>query len=58
MKRIICPTCGGKTKRNGKTSSGAQRWRCTSCGASTTVRYDNTVKLFAIFLNWLLSKRS
>lgn len=56
MKTITCPACGGKTKRNGKTSSGAQRWRCVSCGASTTRRYDKTAKLFELFLTWLLSK--
>ena len=56
MKRILCPACEGKTKRNGKTSSGAQRWRCTSCGASTTQRYNKTTKLFELFLAWLLSK--
>ena len=42
MKAVYCPYCGGRTKRNGRTSSGSQRWRCTACGASTTVRYDDT----------------
>ncbi|WP_417752909.1 transposase-like zinc-binding domain-containing protein, partial [Senegalimassilia anaerobia] len=28
MKAVKCPYCGGPTKRNGRTSSGAQRWRC------------------------------
>ena len=41
MKAVKCPYCGGPTKRNDRTSSGAQRWRCTACGASTTVRYDD-----------------
>lgn len=35
MKAVKCPYCGGPTKRNGRTSSGAQRWRCAACGAST-----------------------
>ena len=56
MKAVKCPYCGGPTKRNGRTSSGAQRWRCTACGASTTVRYDDTAARFDEFLSWLLSK--
>ena len=58
MKKIICPACGGETKRNGHTSSGRTRWRCKSCGASTTQSYDNTAKLMKLFLGWLLSKHS
>lgn len=42
MKTVYCPYCGGRAKRNGRTSSGSQRWRCTDCGASTTVRCDDT----------------
>ena len=53
-----CPACGGETKRNGRTSSGRTRWRCKSCGASTTQRYDDTPKLLRLFLRWLLSKGS
>ena len=56
MKAVKCPYCGGPTKRNGRTSSGAQRWRCTACGASTTVRYDDTAARFDELLSWLLSK--
>lgn len=33
--QIICPTCGLKgVKKNGKTSAGKTRYRCTTCGAS------------------------
>lgn len=56
MKAVKCPYCGGPTKRNGRTSSGAQRWRCTACGASTTVRHDDTAARFDELLSWLLSK--
>lgn len=56
MKAVKCPYCGGPTKRNGKTSSGAQRWRCAACGASATVRYDGTAARLEEFLSWLLSK--
>lgn len=45
-------------KRNGKTKSGAQRWRCRSCGASSTHRIDSTAKQLKAFLKWLLGKRS
>lgn len=58
MKAVYCPYCGGWTKRNGRTSSGSQRWRCTACGASTTVRYDDTAARLDEFLGWLLSKDS
>lgn len=58
MKTVKCPACGGKTKRNGKTKAGAQRWRCTSCGASTTQRYSSKASMLALFLDWLLSKRT
>ncbi len=47
---------GGPTKRNGRTSSGAQRWRCAARGASTTVRYDDAAARLEEFLLWLLSK--
>ena len=58
MKAVNCPFCGGRTKRNGRTSSGSQRWRCTACGASTTLRYDDTAARLGEFLGWLLSKDS
>ena len=58
MKAVYCPYCGGRTKRNGRTSSGSQRWRCTACGASTTLRYDDTAARPEEFLGWLLSKDS
>jgi hypothetical protein len=58
MKNTSCPLCGGKTKRNGKTSSGKQRWRCTACNASFTHSYDSEVSNFKLFLSWLLSKKT
>lgn len=56
MKTVSCPSCGAKMKRNGKTSAGAQRWRCGSCGASTTLSYDDSAARLGEFLAWLLSK--
>ena len=53
-----CGICGGKTKRNGSTSAGRQRFRCTSCGASSVRRNDARAKSLARFLDWLLSKDS
>lgn len=51
-----CPACGKKMAKNGTTSAGRTRWRCTSCGASTTRRIDNAAKLLAAFLAWLLTR--
>ncbi len=45
-------------RRNGKTSSGRQRWRCTACDASSVRRIDSKAKALERFLRWLLSKRS
>lgn len=56
MNVVKCPSCGGKMKRNGTTSAGNTRWRCTSCGASETVHVDNAAKRLREFLGWLLSK--
>lgn len=56
MNNKICPSCGCAMKRNGKTSSGAQRWRCKACGASTTHRIDTSAKELECFLAWLFSK--
>lgn len=56
MKSKKCPSCGSQMKRNGKTSSGAQRWRCRSCGASDVHRYDAEARDLDRFLSWLLGK--
>lgn len=44
--------------RNGKTSAGTQRWRCGTCGFSSTRKIDNRAKLLALFIRWLLGKLS
>ncbi len=51
-----CSACGAQMKRNGRTKSGAQRWRCKSCGASMTHRIDSSAKHLKAFLKWLLGK--
>ena len=56
MNNKKCSSCGGAMKRNGRTSAGAQRWRCRECGASSTHSYDSELADFNAFLGWLLSK--
>ena len=56
MNNPKCAVCGGKTKKNGATSSGTPRFRCTSCGASQTRKIDNRAKRLSEFLSWLFSK--
>ena len=58
MKAHACPLCGARMKRNGTTSTGRTRWRCTSYGASSVRRIDNAAKLPDAFLGWLLTGRS
>lgn len=58
MKSKKCPICGCLMKRNGKTSSGAQRWRCKTCGSSTSHHIDKKAKDLMTFVNWLLSKNA
>ena len=56
MKAVRRPSCGAATKRNGRTGAGSQRWRCGSCGASTTLSHDDTAARLDEFLAWLTSK--
>ncbi len=56
MQAKSCPSCGSPMKRNGRTKAGSQRWRCVSCGASTTHTNDTTQRELKRFLGWLLSK--
>lgn len=58
MKAVGCPSCGAKMKRNGRTKAGTQRWRCPSCGASSTVSYDDAAARLEEFLSWLTSKET
>ena len=55
-----CALCGTKLVKNGKSSSGKTRWRCKSCGASSTLtRPDITAKAqFTQFHHWATSKHS
>ena len=58
MNNMTCPSCGSPMKRNGKTKSGSQRWRCVGCGASATHSIDTAARDLAAFVGWLLSKES
>lgn len=58
MNNPTCDICGGKTKKNGHTSSGKVRYRCTVCGASSIKKNDSSAKALQSFLKWLLSKNS
>ncbi|AOZ71875.1 hypothetical protein BK816_07295 [Boudabousia tangfeifanii] len=41
-------------KKNGTTTSGTTRWRCSMCNASTSLKIDNRAKTMKRFLEWLL----
>ncbi len=56
MRKVKCPSCGGPTKRNGRTAAGTQRWMCLDCGLTFVIRLDNASKRLEEFLGWLLSK--
>lgn len=58
MNNPKCALCGAKMRRNGSTSSGRRRWRCTACGSSSVRRIDSHAKDLAYFLDWLFSKDS
>lgn len=57
MANYKCPSCGGNTKKFGKTAAGSQRWRCKSCGATFTHAIDSSAKQLASFLSWLFSRK-
>lgn len=53
MKTKECPICSAPMKRNGFTSSGRQRWRCTRCGKSEVHTRDSAPQRLEEFLRWL-----
>ena len=48
--------CGSRLKRNGTTSAGTVRWRCTECGGSSVKRRPDVVRAAQLdaFVSWLL----
>jgi len=53
-----CGVCAQKLVKNGSTSAGKTRWRCKSCGASSTQsRVDVSKRAeFAAFQSWITGK--
>ena len=58
MNNKKCPACGCEMNRNGRTGSGAQRWRCRACGASSTHANDSAARDLRSLVGWLLSKET
>lgn len=55
-----CLVCGSKLVKNGRHRSGTQRWRCPSCGASTTRKRPDVTRREQLlrFVSWLTGKLS
>ena len=53
-----CAVCDTRLMKNGKHRSGTQRWRCPTCGASSTRKRSDLTQKFQLqqFLTWLLGK--
>ncbi len=59
--RRKCPTCGGVgVKKNGRTSKGAIRYRCTHCEASYCVNRPDISRKAELdqFVKWLTGKNA
>ena len=55
-----CLLCTTKLVKNGKTAAGTQRWKCPTCGTSTTRTREDVTRKHQLdkFLAWLLGKNS
>lgn len=53
-----CAICNAPMMKNGKTSAGTQRWRCSKCGCSSVRKIDSKAKWLSCFIKWLLGKFS
>lgn len=58
MKHVICPSCGKKCIKHGKTTAGAQRWRCKDCSLTITPKIDKAAKQLQMFHKWLFSRQT
>ena len=56
MNNPKCEICDRPMRKNGTTSSGRQRWRCSACGCSSVRKIDSRAKRLDMFLRWLFSK--
>jgi len=50
--------CGARLKRNGRTSAGRTRWRCTGCGSSSLWQRADVARVADLdrFLSWLMGR--
>ena len=57
-KSTLCLVCESPLVKNGKTTAGTQRWRCPSCGASSTRRRPDVTRREQLrgFVSWLVGK--
>lgn len=55
-----CGVCASKLVKNGTTSKGRTRWRCRTCGSSTTQHRPDITRRAQLtaFHDWLLSTRA
>ena len=55
-----CLLCDVKLVKNGYNTAGNQRWKCTSCGASSVRKRSDRSRLFTLlrFLDWLREKQA
>lgn len=58
--RILCPTCGNQSYKNGKTKSGVQRYRCQLCqktfisNQSPNKHFRNSPQLIMKFIGYMI----
>ncbi|NEG97115.1 IS1249 family transposase [Bifidobacterium sp. SMB2] len=55
-----CPVCGRPMRKNGRTTKGTQRWKCTVCSLSSTMPQERAARgrQLDAFLGWLLGRAS
>lgn len=55
-----CLLCDTKLVKNGKTAAGTQRWKCPSCGASSSRKREDVTQKHQLvrFLVWLCGKHA
>ncbi|MGG5173786.1 IS1249 family transposase [Pseudarthrobacter sp. J1763] len=55
-----CGVCDSKLVKNGKTTAGRTRWRCKSCGSSSTQHREDISRKAQLraFITWLLGSGS
>ena len=53
-----CQICSQPMRKHGRTTAGAQRWRCLPCGATYTFRRQEQTRqaTFTVFIDYVLGK--